>query len=62
MKSKEPVSLFEWHNIKVTRDKKAVRLTVDKRKTVEGTLPKTFTEIDLESALIVGEPKQPEKR
>ena len=62
VKSKQPVSLFEWHTIKVTRNKKIVKLTVDKQDAVEGTLPKTFTEIVLENSLIIGEPKQPSKR
>ncbi len=62
MKSKQPVSALEWHKIKVIRDRLVVRLTVDKQNTVEGRLPKTFTEIDLGSALIIGEPKQIVKR
>jgi hypothetical protein len=53
---------MDWHNIKVTRDRKIVTLTVDKQNIVKGTLPKTFAEIDLKTALTIGEPKQPVKR
>ena len=62
MKSKQPVSTLVWHNIKVDRDHKIVKLTVDKQDTVEGTLPKSFDQIDLETGIIIGEPKKPETR
>ena len=62
VKSKQPVATSEWHNITVTRDRLAIKLTVDKQGTVQGTLPKTFTEIVLDRALVFGEPKQPVKR
>lgn len=62
MKSKQPISTLVWHKIKVVRDHRIVKLTVDKQDTVEGTLPKSFDQIDLETGIIIGEPKQPERK
>ena len=62
VKSKQPISTLAWHKIKVVRDHKIVKLTVDKQDTVEGMLPKTFDQIDLETGIIIGEPQKPERK
>ena len=62
MKTKQQISLFDWHKIRINRDEKVLELTVDEQEQVQGSLPKTFIVIDLESSLVIGEPKEPVKR